>query len=418
MKDGLLLVNPPGDKTLHGTVYLPSSKSISNRVLIIRELCREPFRIDNLSEADDTKTLQQALNSLKSTDGVIDVGHAGTAMRFLTAYLATSYGRFVLTGSDRMKVRPIGALVDALLTLGSTVEYIGEPGYPPVMITGKKLKGGKINIDAGTSSQFISALLMIAPLFDDGLQLTLTGKAVSTSYIRMTLNLMAYFGIEYQWEGSLICIRPGQYRSRAIRIEPDWSGASYFYAALLLSKDGGIYFPELTPSGLQGDENLCKWFEELGITTRFEREGVYASKTGQPPDFLTVNFTDNPDLAQTIALAFAGAKIQAEFRGLETLPLKETDRIAALQTELKKLGFLLNYSGKGAWHLKMTQPWSRQASLCFDTYNDHRMAMSCAPLALKYGQIAIRNPEVVIKSFPAYWENLGRVGFKTEELNP
>jgi len=418
MKDGLLLVSPPGDSTLHGTVYLPSSKSISNRVLMIRELCSEPFRIDNLSEADDTKTLQKALNSINSTDEIIDIGHAGTAMRFLTAFLANRRGRFVLTGSDRMKARPIGALVDALLTLGATVEYLGEPGYPPVRITGKKLKGGKINIDAGTSSQFISALLMIAPLFEDGLQLTLTGKPVSTSYIRMTLNLMAYFGIEYRWEGSLICISPGQYQSRAIRIDPDWSGASYFYAALLLSKDGEIFFPELTQSGLQGDENLCKWFEELGVSTRFEHEGAYASKTGQPPDFLALNFTDNPDLAQTISLAFAGAKIQAEFRGLETLPLKETDRIAALQNELKKLGFLLNYSGKGAWHLKMTRPWSGQANLSFDTYNDHRMAMSCAPLAMKLGQIAIRNPEVVIKSFPAFWENLGRVGFKTEKTNP
>ncbi|HSV87209.1 MAG TPA: hypothetical protein VLH61_01050, partial [Bacteroidales bacterium] len=353
----------------------------------------------------------------KSSEEFIDIGQAGTAMRFLTAYLATSNGRFVLTGSDRMKVRPIGTLVEALLTLGATVQYLGKPGYPPVRISGKKLKGGKINIDAGTSSQFISALLMIAPLFEDGLQLTLSGKPVSTSYIRMTLNLMAFFGIEYRWEGNLIHVLPGQYQPRTIRIEPDWSAASYFYAALLLSKDGEIFFPELTPSGLQGDENLYNWFEALGVSTRFEQQGAYVAKTGQPPESLALNFTDNPDLAQTISLTFAGAKIQAEFYGLETLPLKETDRIAALQNELKKLGFLLNNAGEGAWHLKMTQPWSRQANLCFDTYNDHRMAMSCAPLALKYGQIAIRNPEVVIKSFPSFWENLGRVGFKTEEPN-
>lgn len=417
MNEDLLLVSPPEDGQLNGAVNLPSSKSISNRVLIIRELCRKPFHIENLSLADDTKILLQALDSARTTSGIIDVGHAGTAMRFLTAYLATRNGKYDLTGSDRMKLRPVGPLVEALLNLGASIEYLGECGYPPVRITGKKLKGGKINADAGTSSQFISALLMIAPLFEEGLELNLTGVPVSSSYIRMTLKLMAYFGIESRWEGSHVRVLPGQYRERAISIEPDWSGASYFYAALMLSKGGEIFFPGLCRDSLQGDENLYKWFKELGVSTRFAPEGAYACKVGQPPDYFKLNFTDNPDLAQTMSLAFAGAKIQAAFSGLETLPFKETNRITALQKELKKLGYWLTCTDGGNWQLKMMTTTIRSEPLCFDTYNDHRMAMACAPLALKYGRISVWDPLVVVKSFPGFWENLNNIGFKTEVIN-
>ncbi|HSV89225.1 MAG TPA: hypothetical protein VLH61_11340 [Bacteroidales bacterium] len=414
MKEKLLLVSPPENGFLQGTVLLPSSKSISNRVLIIRELCRTSFPIENLSHADDTQILLQALAIAKSTQRAIDVGHAGTAMRFLTAYLATCDNHFVLTGSERMKKRPIGALVNALNSLGAKIDFLGEPGYPPLKIKGQKLKGGKITIDSGTSSQFISALLLIAPRFEKGLELTLTGIPVSSSYIKMTLSLMAYFGVESRWEGSTILIFPGQYLNLPITIESDWSGASYFYSALMLARGGEIFFPGLSPKSLQGDETLYRWFDELGVSTRFTSDGAIASKAGQSPDFFKIDFTDTPDMAQTMCMAFAASNLQAEFSGLITLPLKETDRINALQTEIIKLGYKLLHSGSGVWQLKKTQSNAIINDLCFDTHNDHRMAMACAPLALKYGQIAIRNPDVVKKSFPDFWENIAKVGFKTE----
>lgn len=409
--ENLLLITPPPDARVQGTIELPASKSISNRALIIRALCDKPFDISNLSDAEDTHTMTRALqNAGHSRD--IDAGHTGTAMRFLTAYLATRPGTFYLTGSERMKQRPIAPLVNALQQLGADISYEEKAGCPPLKIKGKKLKGGKIIIDAGTSSQFISSVLLIAPTLDEGLQVNLSGTAVSTSYIKMTLGLMRLFGIESRWERNIISIAPGSYQGQDIHIEPDWSAASYFYELLLLSQKGQLFFPGLTKKSLQGDEVLWQWFSHLGITTEFTAEGAFAEKTGHYPEFVSFSFTDNPDLAQTMAMAFAGAGIQAVFRGLETLPLKETDRIKALQAELDKTGYSLAPSEGGIWQLRKTAWPQLPGRITFHTYNDHRMAMACAPLAIKLGQIAIRDPEVVAKSFPAFWENLKKTGYK------
>jgi len=409
--ENLLLVNAPADGVINGTVLLPASKSISNRVLIIRALCQQDFPIHNLSEAEDTRTLLQALEAEGVTHD-IDAGHTGTAMRFLTAYLATRPGTFYLTGSERMKQRPIAPLVNALQQLGADISYSEKTGFPPLKIKGQQLRGGKIHVDAGISSQFISSLLLIAPNLDEGLEVTLSGVPVSSEYIKMTLGLMSRFGIETRWERNVITILPGSYQPHEITIEPDWSGASYFYELLLLSEKGSLFFPDLSTKSLQGDEILWQWFGHLGITTRFSEEGAFAEKTKGHPEFVSFSFIENPDLAQAMAMAFAGNNIQAVFRGLETLPLKETDRIKALQGELGKLGFSLAAREEGIWQLRKTAWPQLPGRVTFKTYNDHRMAMACAPLALKLGQVGIHNPEVVGKSFPGYWDCLRQIGFK------
>lgn len=409
--ENLLLVSAPADGVVNGTIQLPASKSISNRVLIIRALCQHDFPIHNLSEAEDTKTLLLALDSEGVTHD-IDAGHTGTAMRFLTSYLATRPGTFYLTGSERMKQRPIAPLVNALQQLGADISYSEKNGFPPLKIKGKKLRGGKIQIDAGISSQFISSLMLIAPALEEGLEITLSGVPVSSEYIKMTLGLMSHFGIEARWERNVIKILPGQYLPHEITIERDWSGASYFYELLLLSEKGKLFFPGLSAKSLQGDEILWKWFGHIGITTQFTKDGAYAEKTKGHPEFVSFSFIENPDLAQAMAMAFAGNDIQAVFRGLETLPLKETDRIKALQGELVKLGFSLAAREEGIWQLRKTAWPQLPGRVTFKTYNDHRMAMACAPLALKLGQVGIFDPEVVAKSFPGYWDCLRQIGFK------
>lgn len=409
--ENLLLVTAPEGGIVNGTVSLPASKSISNRVLIILELCEQGFNVDNLSEAKDTQILAHALKNLGITPD-INAGHTGTAMRFLTAYLATRPGTYYLTGSERMKERPIGPLVSALQHLGADIEYQGKTGFPPLKIKGKNLIGGKVELDADTSSQFITGLLLIAPTFQEGLEITLKGNPVSTSYIKMTLGLMTYFGIETRWERNVIHVSPGPYLSRDITIEPDWSAASYFYEALLLAEKGKIFFPMLSSKSLQGDEVVWQWFDHLGITTTFSAEGATAEKTRGHPDFVSFGFNENPDLAQTMAMAFSGRDIQAVFRGLETLPLKETDRIKALQAELTKVGYILAPREEGIWQLRKTAWPLLPGDITFQTYHDHRMAMACAPLALVKGQVRILDPDVVGKSFPNFWECLKSTGFK------
>ena len=409
--ENLLHVTAPEMGVLNGQVSLPASKSISNRVLIIRALCRQDFTIDNLSEAGDTHTLIRALESLGTTPD-INAGHTGTAMRFLTSFLSTQPGTFYLTGSERMKERPIGSLVNALQQLGADIEYQGKVGFPPLKIRGKKLSGGKIKIEANTSSQFITSLLLIAPTLENGLEITLEGPAVSTSYIKMTLGLLTYFGIESRWERNIIQVKPGPYQPRDITIEPDWSGASYFFEALLLSNQGKLFFPGLSATSLQGDAVVWQWFEHLGLSTVFSDQGATVEKAKGHPDFVSFDFGENPDLAQTMAMAFAGSGIQGVFRGLETLPLKETDRIKALQAELSKLGYILSPMEEGFWQLKKTAWPTLAGSVIFQTYQDHRMAMACAPLALVKGQVEIQNPDVVEKSFPDFWEVLKSIGFR------
>ncbi len=410
-----VLVLIPPKKALKGLVKLPSSKSLSNRALIIRALCNKHFPIYNLSEAGDTRILAKALKDF-SLEKEINLKDAGTAMRFMTAFVSIHPGEFILKGSPRMHERPVGPLVEALHKLGTKIEYLEKPGYPPLKVKGSKLTGGKITIDAGISSQFISSLLMVAPQMKDGLRLILSGtQQVSKPYIEMTLDLMKFFGIKSNWIADEIRVFPGTYQAREITIEPDWTAASYFYAMLLLSHDGRLYFPGLKKNSLQGDCIAAKWFQNLGVVTSWVDQGAWAAKAGSPPDYCSLDFTDNPDLAQTMLVAFAGAGIKAMVTGLQTLPLKETDRIKALQSELKKAGFEFAKAEGNSWILN---PERTEAAfpIVFDTWNDHRMAMSFAPLSIAFGKIKINNPEVVEKSYPGFWAAMQHIGFNLRKL--
>ncbi|HAJ99381.1 MAG TPA: 3-phosphoshikimate 1-carboxyvinyltransferase [Bacteroidales bacterium] len=406
-----VIIEAPANRLLQGIVHLPASKSLSNRALILQAISTQPISIENLSDAEDTRVLKNALESVHRGEAIIDVGHAGTAMRFLTAYLVIQEGSFELKGSKRMHQRPIAPLVDALRQLGAEIHYLGQIGFPPLLISGKKLKGGKVSIVSDISSQFISALLLIAPTLPNGLTLEKHGIPASPSYVTMTMGLLKKAGISCNWAGNTISIGAGNFSPTKIVIEPDWSSASYFYSAILLAKEGELFFPGLQQESLQGDAILAHWFKELGVQTHFNSEGARVTKVGNFPAFMDLNFKNQPDLAQTMAMAFAGCGIQGQFKGLETLPRKETDRIKALLQELRKLGYALSQSDEGAWQLRKSAQISMERVPVFQSYEDHRMAMACAPLALCTGKVLIEDPEVVVKSYPKFWENMANIGF-------
>lgn len=401
----------PHPANIVGEIVLNGSKSIANRALIIRALCGENFNIDNLSNADDTAVLQQLLESESST---LDAGAGGTTFRFLTAYLATREGKdTILTGSERMQQRPIRILVDALNALGANITYLKKDGFPPLRIKGKKLKGGKISIPADTSSQYISALLMIGPTLQGGLQLTLEGEIVSLPYILMTLNLMKYFGAEWSMKGNTIHVQQGIYTPRDFFVEADWSAASYFYSICALSEKAEIKLHGLMEESVQGDAVIAYIMEKFGVESKFEDRTVTLTKKSGfvADDFFEYDFLECPDLAQTVISYGAAAGIKMECHGLKTLRIKETDRIAALHNELSPLGVSLKETGKDQWLLKINQH-NTQVALQVKTYEDHRMAMSIAPLALKVKEVVIEEPQVVTKSYPAFWNDLEKLGFK------
>ena len=397
-------------------VKLPASKSISNRVLIISAISYSPFPIQNLSDSDDTRVLGEALNS---NTNKFDIGHAGTAMRFLTAFLSKIVGEWEVTGSARMKQRPIKILVDALSELGAKIEYTENEGFPPLKIYGSHLKGKTITLDGSISSQYISALLMIAPTIENGLTLKLTGNITSRSYIELTLKLMARFGIKYQWAGNEITVPEQNYFPMDFTVEADWSGASYWYQTLALSETGEIFLENLQLNSLQGDANIAGWFEQFGIQSIQKKNGVLLSKPEHiQPEKLTLDFIENPDIAQTMACLCIGQKIPFHFTGLKTLKIKETDRIAALQNELAKFGAVLNepQHGELEWDGKFDASGAEKIPL-IETYHDHRMALAFAPLALAGYTFQIKDPMVVTKSYPNFWNDLQNAGFKTAEVN-
>lgn len=396
------------NKVLEGEVTLPASKSISNRVLIINALSEGGLPIKNLSDCDDTRHM---LAVLQSDDCRFDVGHAGTAMRFLTAFLSRIAGRWEITGSARMCQRPIGVLVDALNKLGARIEYTGRTGYPPLRIYGSFLKGGEIEIPASISSQYISALLMIAPYMGEGLKLTLTGKIVSRTYIDMTLALMKEFGADAGNEGNRIEVKSGSYRPVVYEVESDWSGASYFYELLAVAGKGKMVLPGLYADSLQGDARQAQLWQKLGITTSFGEKGAVIENKGGRPEHLEYDFTEMPDLVQSFAVACCLLEVPFVFSGLETLRIKETDRIEALTNESKKLGYVLELGNKGElmWKGKRRET-ERYPEIA--TYDDHRMAMAFAPAALKFPGLIVLDKEVVSKSFPDYWEQLSVLGFE------
>ena len=417
------------------TVALPASKSISNRALAANALSGNATYPENLSKCDDTDVMVAALRDMPCE---IDIKAAGTAMRFLTAYLSatSSSGEHVITGTERMKHRPISVLVNALRRLGAHIEYVDNDGFPPLRIRGRQLEGGHIDIPGNVSSQYISALLMVGPVMTDGLTLHLTGNIISRPYIDLTVCTMKEFGAEVEWlDGSTIEVKPHLYHCVPFTIENDWTSASYWYEILaLLEKASGsndiysmsaktsqVMLPGLMDGSRQGDAAVRYIFSMLGVRTTF------AEKTQLKPNVVTLtaqrrvlprfdfDFINQPDLAQTVVVTTALMDIPFRFTGLQTLRIKETDRIAALKKEMEKLGYILNDSIEGtlSWDGTRCQP---DENPVIDTYDDHRMALAFAPAAIMFPGLRINNPGVVSKSYPTFWDDLRAAGFRIEEV--
>ena len=412
---------------LRGRVMLPSSKSISNRALVIHALSGSDVAVENVSDCDDTRVMQAWLRERPST---IDIGAAGTAMRFSTALLAVSEGTHVITGSERMKQRPIGVLVDALRELGAQVEYVEKVGFPPLRITGRPdLEGGEITLAGNVSSQYISALLMIGPKLKKGLRLKLTDGIVSLPYIDMTLAIMRSFGAKAHWvDGQTIEVEPVPYVASSYVVESDWSAASYWYEMVALSDDDDaeVVLPGLFAESLQGDSHGAEVFELLGVSTEYRGNDVVLRKNGQCVERLDYDFLTMPDLAQTFVVTCCVLGVPFHFTGLQSLKIKETDRIEALKRELAKLGYFIEDRNDSelVWDgvaLLIDPVAPDDAAISPDemgisTYEDHRMAMAFAPVCLQHGRVVINDPQVVTKSYPNYWEDLKSVGFEIKVL--
>ncbi len=413
---------------IKATVQLAGSKSISNRLLILNEVLDLNLILENNSTSEDTLLLQNALDQIKNKKGgTIDIHHAGTDMRFLTALLATKEGEWILTGSERMKQRPVGELVNALRSLGAEISYLEKENFPPLKIKGKKLKGGQLEIDGSISSQFTSALLLISPTIENGLELSLKNEIVSWPYILMTLDLLSQFGLKVSTILNTIKVLPTldkkqETRNKKFFVESDWSAASYWYSIVALSKNAEITLVGLTKSSSQGDSVLQEIFTKLGVSSQFTNQGLVLTKNANVSTQFEYDFTDCPDLAQTIAVTCFALGIQAKLTGLKTLKIKETDRILALKTELEKFGAMVvitenSIEIKDARRKTQDQlPTADCQLITTETYNDHRMAMSFAPLSLVFGPLNIQNPEVVSKSYPLFWEHLKSVGFSVNLL--
>lgn len=400
---------------LDATIKLPASKSISNRALIIYALSGGRVLPQNLSDCDDTNVIIKALQRMPDE---IDIKAAGTAMRFMTAYLSVMRGTHVITGTERMKHRPIGVLVDAMRALGADIEYVGETGFPPLRITGKALEGGLLEIPGNVSSQYISALLMIGPVLRNGLTLRLSGDIISRPYIELTLWTMREFGADAEWTAAdTITVKPSPYQNREYYIENDWTGASYWYEMLALcpNRESEIRLTGLMDGSKQGDSVTRYLFSMLGVKTIFETKGegvpqtVILRKNGRCVSRLEYDFVNSPDLAQTFVVTCASKGVPFHFTGLSTLKIKETDRIEAMKTEMRKLGFVLKdyHDSELVWDGERCEPSLAQG---IDTYEDHRMALAFAPYAFVNDGLIINNPHVVTKSYPQFWNDLTNVG--------
>lgn len=385
-------------------ISLPASKSISNRALILNALAYSPYDIQNLSDCDDTRVTVKALDS---NDRTFDIGAAGTAMRFLTAFLSKTVGEWVITGSKRMKQRPIKLLVDALNSLGARIEYVEKDGYPPLRIFGSALTGGEIRLNGGVSSQYISALMMIAPYMQQGLKIILEGNVISVPYIEMTMKMMTEFGVAVEFKENVISIEPQTYQPIQYKVESDWSAASYWYEILSLVGSGEVFLTGLNENSYQGDSKVAELFEQLGVQSEYKTEGVLLTPNGKTVSKFEYDFVNQPDLAQTFAVTCCLKGIPFNFSGLQTLKIKETDRIAALTNELHKLGFVLTepVEGQLAWSGERCEPCE---TISIATYEDHRMAMAFAPAAL-VTPISIEHPGVVSKSYPGFWEDFEKM---------
>ncbi len=391
-------------KTVKGSIQITGSKSESNRLLVLQQFYTN-LKIENVSNSDDTATIQKALKSISNE---INIGHAGTAMRFLTAYFSVKENsEIVLTGSRRMQNRPIKILVSALRELGADIVYLDKEGYPPLKIKGKKLQGNIIEIDGKISSQYISALLLIAPTLDRGLQLKFKGEITSVPYIRMTLQLLDELGVASTWEDKCITINNKPYiEDSTIVVESDWSSASYFYSLAALCPKSEMRLSFFKKSSLQGDARIVEIYEKLGVDTVFESNSILLiNKKPLIHKPLNTNLISTPDLAQTIAVTCFGLGIECFLSGLHTLKIKETDRLVALKNEIEKLGGKVHLTNESL-HLKSSTRINENISIA--TYDDHRMAMAFAPLALKV-PIRIEEPSVVVKSYPSFWKNFKEI---------
>lgn len=403
--------------SVSGTINLPGSKSISNRILIIKALSGLDFLIQNLSDSDDTKHLKEAIGNY-STYSIINVGHAGTDMRFLTAFLSIKNGDYELTGSERLQQRPIKDLVDVLKTLGADIYYKNNEGFPPLQINGKQLQGGAVEISGKISSQFITALLLVAPYFNKGLELTIKDELVSKPYVHMTIELMKEFGASVIWKDNKIIVEPipYTYHKKEFIVERDWSAASYYYSMVALSKIGTqLSIKGLFENSLQADDVCSNIYKNFGVKTTFNDNEIVISKNSKAnTSLLELDFIECPDITQTIVCSCIGLNVPFKFTGLQTLKVKETDRITALQNELQKIGCAIEITDTSI-------QWTATKSEAIDnlsvaTYNDHRMAMSFAPLCLLVDNVIVENAEVVSKSYPMFWEHLKSIGINQTQL--
>ena len=408
----MILLKSNDEKKCVGEIKITGSKSETNRLLILKELFKK-ISLSNISNSDDSYVMQKALNS---DDSIIDIGHAGTAMRFLTSFYAISDGReIVLTGSDRMKERPIKILVDALNELGANIKYTVNKGYPPLKIKGKNISGGEIILPSNISSQYLTSLLLIGPRLKNGLKIKLSGQITSYPYVKLTLEFLKRIGVDLEVKPDSIFVKNIiEIKEKNIKIESDWSSASYFFSAVALSKFSDLKLSFFSTDSMQGDSKLVKLYKKLGVVSKIKNGNLLLSKNSkfQKPNFINLNLNDTPDLAQTIAVTCLGLKINCELNGLHTLKIKETDRLVALKNEISKFGASVKITNDSL-HLIAKKNLKHDVEI--DTYNDHRMAMAFAPLALK-NNIKIKNEKVVTKSYPDFWEDLQSIGFQVIKI--
>ncbi len=407
-----LHLSGPANTKVQSVIQITGSKSESNRSLLLQALYPS-IAIDNLSNSDDAEVMQKGL---AISNGLVDIHHAGTAMRFLTAYFASQEGKQVLlTGSKRMTERPIQILVEALRTLGADITYEKNEGYPPIQINGKRLSGKKVSLPANVSSQYISALLLIAPSLPSGLELELVGKITSVPYIKMTLGLLKEIGVACTFEGNHIRVLPKEtVGTRQLVVESDWSSASYFYSITALGEVGtSITLSAYKKNSLQGDSVLSEIYKDFGVETTYLENTIELKKVADcSQEVVTNDLADAPDIAQTIAVTCFGLGVGCHLTGLHTLKIKETDRLEALYTELTKLGALISVTDKS---LTLQPSLERNQNVAIDTYNDHRMAMAFAPLAMKV-PLYVNDAEVVSKSYPDFWKDMEHLGFALDNL--
>jgi 3-phosphoshikimate 1-carboxyvinyltransferase len=413
------VVSFTGTPQVDATIYLTGSKSESNRALVISALSEGRVQVENLSDAADTVTLNTILQNLSEpSSGTqrVDVGHAGTAMRFLTAFLSTVKGSFELTGSKRMKERPIRLLTEALNTLGANINYQAEHGYPPLLIQGSfEQKTNQVSIKGDVSSQYISALLIIAPVLQNGLKLQIEGYLTSEPYVRMTLKMLEEAGIQYSWDANVIEIEKQEFKASTLIVEPDWSAASYWYSIVALLESAKINLPHLRENSLQGDSRITSIMRSLGVSTERTSDGILLSSSPLAiEEDKILDLKDCPDLAQSIIVCAAAKGLNLKFTGLETLKIKETNRIKALQQELAKIGVALLEEDL-IYTLDCSQLHFPDR-VSFNTYDDHRMAMAFAPLSTLIKEVQIEDYQVVEKSYPDFWKDLSKAGFITTEL--